>query len=1470
MFGRVCAFLAKLSRIRAGRFLPVVVSLSLITGLAVSAQASPPGPAPQAPTTVASQPQEPPKPVIPEVKRGQGKDPDQHGKSTWKYQQPQPAAGVATGSPYLRIDMESKTYYGPDTYICWDTAYVNLVQGSQYFICAVVFPYDANGNPASFSSSNTFEFIIKDGCGNTVSDVTRYNLYTAGTNPAVLTAMQNGFELGVAIGSGVFGVPWDSSCSTGWSMTVNFSGSTTDPTPVPVNSTATVIGNTTPPAPPPPMPAEQTTGDGAPYHSEQGDPVDSLTGAFNYHPDRIDLGYAALGGGVALGRSYSSAAQRSNRFGPGWSDSYDATLQADPTTGKVTYHDPGGSVQVFTPAGGSYYTSPLGVRSTLVTTPTGWTLTTKTQMVLTFDLNGRLTGTRDRNGQGTVLNWTGGQLVSVTGSGRTISFSYNPSGLVSEVTGSDGRTAGYQYDALGRLQTFTDVMGKVTTYGYDGNSLLASVQDANSNFPIRSTYDPNTRRVIQQQDANGQISTFGWTQTGADAGTGTATVTDPRGFTINDTYQNGYLVAQADGDGKVSHFVWDESAQLKQFYDRLGISTYFSYDSAGNLAWRKSPTDGYTETYAHNSSNDVTSATDFNGNTSTYTYDPAGNLASVSRPSIAGGTTPVTSASYVYNPNGTLQTSTDALGYTTQYSYDSQGDLTSATSPEGRITSYTIDSAGRVTSIVEPRGNVTGANPDTYRTTQTWDNLDRITKVTDPLGHATQAFYDPAGRLDHTLDAKGGTTSYTYSATGKPLTIQGPDLAVGPQRYTYDPNDNVATATSPAGVTTSYTYTSSNAVRTVSSTGTGTWTYDHDADGRITKATAPSGRSVTMTRTAKGHVSQVSYSDSTPAVSYTYDANGNRKTMTDARGTTTYAYNAINQVTSASLGSTSFTYSYDQASQLIRRTLPDGSAATQYAYDKDGRLKTVTSGTTTLASYAYAPATGTVTTTLPGSITNTLQIDAAGRAASTQALKGSTVLTRSQYTLDELGNPTQIVNADGTTDSYAYSPLSRLAAACYGATSCTSTTPTAAFRFSYDGDGNTTSVMQPAGTTNYTYNSAGRVTGRSGLKGTATYQYDADGNTISDGTSSYTWNAASQLTAVTAGSNTTSYTYDGDNHRVSTTASRTTTTNSYDTLTGQIVLEQSSRSTLRKYDYGIGLLSTTAGNSIYSYLTDALGSVRGVATSTGTLSLGYSYNPYGDSRATTSGKSSPTNPLQFTGGYLTGALYQLGARDYSSTDGRFLTPDPAGVPGRGYSYAASNPLAFTDPTGLSEHDWRKMINELANGVANVAGTIALVCAIAVVCAEISPIAGGISLAASAVEVLTSDQTASCVSGHGSCPEAIVNAAIVSTAGKFGPAGKEAANGIKALAGAGDTFLYQKLSSAGEHLKYGIAKNPATRYTSSELAGGELNILAKGSRQEMLSLERSLHETLPIGPEEGQLFYIQKQIENGLRPPPYPW
>jgi hypothetical protein len=50
------------------------------------------------------------------------------------------------------------------------------------------------------------------------------------------------------------------------------------------------------------------------------------------------------------------------------------------------------------------------------------------------------------------------------------------------------------------------------------------------------------------------------------------------------------------------------------------------------------------------------------------------------------------------------------------------------------------------------------------------------------------------------------------------------------------------------------------------------------------------------------------------------------------------------------------------------------------------------------------------------------------------------------------------------------------------------------------------------------------------------------------------------------------------------------------------------------------------------------------------------------------------------------------------------------------------------------------------------------------------------------------------------------------------------------------------------------------------------VVAQRERSAMLSLERQLHETFSLGPEEGQLFYIQKQVKKGLLPPsqyPFP-
>ena len=79
------------------------------------------------------------------------------------------------------------------------------------------------------------------------------------------------------------------------------------------------------------------------------------------------------------------------------------------------------------------------------------------------------------------------------------------------------------------------------------------------------------------------------------------------------------------------------------------------------------------------------------------------------------------------------------------------------------------------------------------------------------------------------------------------------------------------------------------------------------------------------------------------------------------------------------------------------------------------------------------------------------------------------------------------------------------------------------------------------------------------------------------------------------------------------------------------------------------------------------------------------------------------------------------------------------------------------------------------------------------------------------------------------------------------------------------YLYQKVNEKGEHQKFGVTVDLEGRYTARELGGGKLRKLSKGERKKILSLERSLHKNLPIGPEEKQAIYREIQRRKGLKP-----
>jgi RHS repeat-associated protein len=82
----------------------------------------------------------------------------------------------------------------------------------------------------------------------------------------------------------------------------------------------------------------------------------------------------------------------------------------------------------------------------------------------------------------------------------------------------------------------------------------------------------------------------------------------------------------------------------------------------------------------------------------------------------------------------------------------------------------------------------------------------------------------------------------------------------------------------------------------------------------------------------------------------------------------------------------------------------------------------------------------------------------------------------------------------------------------------------------------------------------------------------------------------------------------------------------------------------------------------------------------------------------------PTNPIRFAGQYLdTTGLYNLRARQYDPTDGRFLetdsSPPPASTPSAGtYVYAGDDPTFGTDPSGQSTC-WGCILPAIGDGLA---------------------------------------------------------------------------------------------------------------------------------------------------------------------------
>ncbi len=333
-----------------------------------------------------------------------------------------------------------------------------------------------------------------------------------------------------------------------------------------------------------------------------------------------------------------------------------------------------------------------------------------------------------------------------------------------------------------------------------------------------------------------------------------------------------------------------------------------------------------------------------------------------------GGT--ARTSTFIYNPQGFLQSITDPLSRTVSFTYDAAGRVLTQTLPDLRVIQTTYDANGNVASITPPSrpAHAFGYTPidleasytppdlgiGTVATSYTYNADRQLTAVTRPDGQTLTLDYEPTGGRLSTLTAPTGPTTFTYHPTSGNVTGIASPGGVG-LGYTYDGSLLTGTTwTGPVAGSVNRTYDTDFRVATESVNGGNSVILQYDADSLLTGAGALTlthhASHGLLTGTTLGSVTD-SYTYSTFGELATYQTQYNGSTLLDI----TYTRDALGRITQKveTVGgvTTTTAYGYDPAGRLIDVTT-NGTPSAHYDYDGNGnRLSVTRPGGTVTGTY---------------------------------------------------------------------------------------------------------------------------------------------------------------------------------------------------------------------------------------------------------------------------------------------------------------------------------------------------------------------------------------------------------------------------------------------------------------------------------------------------------------------------------------
>lgn len=639
------------------------------------------------------------------------------------------------------------------------------------------------------------------------------------------------------------------------------------------------------------------------------------------------------------------------------------------------------------------------------------------------------------------------------------------------------------------------------------------------------------------------------------------------------------------------------------------------------------------------------------GNTTKYEYNFLNKLTKAYAP-FDGEKYSITENQYDKNGNviKTIQNVDDNKNSVTVNKYNAMGLLEKVILSDGtangdkNITKYFYNNAGIQTKMYT---GMFSENDNTYLTTEyEYDDFMRLVRTTDSTGYNSGTItYDLNGNVLTSTDANGNVTTNTYDALNRLIssdTVNPDDSSKNVSKtYIYDNMGRITRASSNGGYTTAYEYDSLGRKYSES---------EYSSYYSVFRGVFYEGVSQYVSREITGQYNLLLYSaksyeydsemrvskvkeGSKEIASYTYDANGNKKSETLGNGVvSTYTYNKANRITnienkSGDITISSYEYSYfldgsdackvrnengiiettsyeyDGLKRLIEEAVKVGdNTADTYAYEYDdygNRSKMTVAGSENyVTEYNYNNAQGNYTALLQKEIKNV--------QSENNALNNNSNVKQTVYTYDANGN--QITKtADGKTETNTYDGLNQL----IGFT---------------DGETNAS----------YKYNVAGlRI------------EKVVNGQRIN-----HVWDGSKQIVADIV---------EGDTYNANCYVRRTSLAAKYKFVNGS--------------------------KSEYTYYTqNAHGDVVNLTDADGEVTKKYTYDAFGVEKNI---DDSDANPFRYCGEYFdteTGTVY-LRARYYNPTTGRFISRDS--VTGKNedplslnlYTYCHNNPVLNFDPSG---------------------------------------------------------------------------------------------------------------------------------------------------------------------------------------------